>query len=91
MRVTTGGGAKVTVTFVKRKIVKAMAFSDSLVERRLGDAGLRWLRRRRKSLFPTVHKLPRITFGKWVLAGTAATLSRWAYTDGTVYNAAGSS
>ncbi len=60
------GSARVTVSFVKKKIVKARAFGDSLIERRLGEAGLRWLRRRRKSLVPAAHRPARITFGTCV-------------------------
>ncbi len=85
------GGVKVTVAFVKKKILTAKPFSDLLVERRMGEAGLKWLKRRRKSLVPDRHKYFRIMWANWVLRRTAATLSRWAYTDGTAAGAAGQS
>ena len=60
------GSAKVTVGFVKKKLVKTRRSSDSLIERRLGDAGLKWLARRRKSLVPKKHKPSRIAWADWV-------------------------
>ena len=50
------GGVEATVGFVKKKVAKARAFPDSMVERRLGEAGLKWLKRRRKSLVQKKHK-----------------------------------
>ena len=50
-----------------------------------GEAGLAWLRRRRKTLVTEAHKAARLKWADWVLSRTVATLSRWAYTDGTVF------
>ena len=77
------GSVKVTVGFVKKHILKARGLSDSSVERRLGEAGLKWLRRRRKTLVLAEYKRSRVLFGEWVLTRTAPTLQRWIYSDGT--------
>jgi hypothetical protein len=79
------GKAVVTVNFIKKHIMAARKLSDRTVSRRLGDAGLAWLRRRRKTLVSEVHRALRVEWAQWVLARTVATLSRWAYTDGTVF------
>ena len=79
------GKAVVTVKFVKKHIAEARRLGDRTISRRLGDAGLAWLRRRRKTLVTEVHRLARVQWAKWVLTRTVATLSRWAYTDGTVF------
>ena len=55
------------------------------MEKRLEEAGLAWLRRRRKSLVASVHKPGRLTWADWVLSRTSETLSRWMYTDGTTF------
>ena len=79
------GSAKVTVAFIKKTVKEARRLSDKTVSRRLGEAGLAWLRRRRKTLVSEVHRAARIQWAEWVLARTVTTLSRWAYTDGTVF------
>ena len=79
------GSAVVTVKFVRKVLPEARAFSCRTIERRLADAGLAWLRRRRKAIVPSVHFAPRLRWAAWVLRRTSATLSRWAYTDGTVF------
>ena len=55
------------------------------IQRRLCDAGLAWLRRRRKSFVPTAHKAARVTFEKWVLRRRRATLGHWVYSEGTAF------
>lgn len=79
------GRTVVTVKFIKKHIPAARKLSDRTVSRRLGEAGLAWLRRRRKTLVSEAHRVLRIEWAQWVLARTVATLSRWAYTDGTVF------
>ena len=79
------GRARVTVPYVQRKIPAAKKVSRRTIARRLRDAGLAWLRRRRKSLVPEVHKAFRVQWANWVLKRTAVSLARWAYTDGTVF------
>ena len=84
------GSAKVTVDHIRKVVKGARKISKSTVARRLGEAGLRWLRRRRKTLVPQAHKQSRLEWAAWTLGRTAATLARWAYTDGTVFYLANS-
>ena len=49
------------------------------------EAGLEYLRRRRKTLVPKEHKKTRLAFAKRVLTLRTPSLSRWAYSDGTVF------
>lgn len=44
-----------------------------------------WLRRRRKTIVPTVYKKVRVAFAKWVLRRLLSTLVRWVYSDGTTF------
>ena len=50
------GSTKVTVSYLKKRFPLLRPLSNTLVEERLADAGLRWLRRRKKSLVPKSHK-----------------------------------
>jgi hypothetical protein len=79
------GRTSVTPKYIKKMIPAARAVSLRTLRRRLGEAGLAWLRRRRKSLGPEQHTEARMKFAEWVLSRTASTLSRWAFTDGTVF------
>ena len=79
------GRAMVTVRFVQKMCKAARKLSSRTVARRLGEAGLAWLRRRRKTLVPAVHKASRLDFADWVLTRTATTLTRWAFSDGTSF------
>jgi hypothetical protein len=79
------GRVVVTVQYIQKMVRAARKVSARTISRRLGDAGLAWLRRRRKSLVPQAHKVFRLDWAAWVLARTATTLGRWAYTDGTVF------
>ena len=76
---------RVTVSFLKKKVVAARRLSTRTFQRRLCDAGLAWLRRRRKTFVSKEYKAPRVAFARWVLARKAPTLQRWAYSDGTVF------
>ena len=69
------GSAKVTVKFVRKVLVQARSVSARTLERRLRDAGLKWLQRRRKTLVPALHKELRVSFARWVLRRTVATLA----------------
>jgi hypothetical protein len=79
------GSAKVTINFVKKKLKSARKFSNRTIGRRLHEAGLAWLSRRRKSRVSAEHRRSRVKFAKWVQTLKASTLKRWAYTDGTVF------
>jgi len=76
------GSAVVTAKYIKKVLRAARKLTTRMIQRRLQEAGLVWLRRRRKSIVPTAHKLSRLDWAGWVLARTAVTLARWAYTDG---------
>ena len=52
-----GGRAVVTARYVQKVIKAARKVSIRTLQRRLSDAGLAWLRRRRKSLVPQAHKV----------------------------------
>ena len=79
------GSAKVTVDFLRKQIPALRKVSKSTISRRLSEAGLAWLRRRRKSLVPAPEKQARIDFSRWVLSRTVATLRRWVYSDGASF------
>ena len=79
------GRTLVTIKYVQRMIKAARKYSSRTIGRRLGEAGLAWLRRRRKTLVPSVHKVSRLDWAVWVLARTGATLARWAFSDGTSF------
>ena len=51
----------------------------------MGEAGLKRLRRRRKSLAPDQHKAERLAWTTRVLAHADRILRRRAYTDGIVF------
>ena len=79
------GSVKVTVQYAKQKLPKLRRFGNSLAERRLREFCLQWLRRRKRSWVPSMHKKARLDSAKWVLGRTAPTLARWIYTDGTTF------
>ena len=79
------GRAKVTVAYLKKQYPELRPLSNSLVQGRLHEAGLKYLRRRRKTLVPGQHKDARMAFAQRVQRMHASTLDRWAYTDGTVF------
>lgn len=79
------GRALVTIKYVQKMIKAARKFSSRTIGRRLGEAGLAWLRRRRKTLVSAQHKVSRLDYAGWVLARSAATLARWAFSDGTSF------
>ena len=66
-------------------IKAARKVSATTISRRLADAGLAWLRRRRKTLVPAAHKVARIDFNTWVLRCHDTTLKMWVYSDGTTW------
>lgn len=79
------GSRKVTVAYLQQKIPAARRISRSCVAARLQEAGLMYLRRRKKSLVPEKYKQERLDFAESVKRMHHATLRRWAYTDGTVF------
>lgn len=79
------GKMKVTVQLIKKKYPDARHYSDQTIQRRLHEAGLKWMRRRRKTRVPEKYKKPRVEWARWVMRRTVSTLSRWMYTDGAVF------
>ena len=75
---------KVTVGLLKQKFLWARALSNTALAERLHDAGLAYLRRRRKSLIPEKYVLPRVEYCRNVKRKHQNTLDQWAYSDGTV-------
>ena len=79
------GKIKVNVAALKKHFPFLRQFNDSLVEERLHDADLEYLRRRKKSLVAACHLRQRVKYCHGVKRKHEATLLKWAYTDGTVY------
>lgn len=79
------GRTVVNTKYIKKKIVAARKLTDRTIQRRLVEAGLKFLRRRKKTFVPTMHLEGRLTWSSWVLGRTTSTLKRWAYSDGTVF------
>ena len=79
------GKVKVTTANIKKTMPELKKFSDNLVQERLHEAGLHWLRRRRKTLVPKAHKQARIKYAEWVLRRHQDTLDKFMYSDGTVF------
>ena len=79
------GRAKVTVKFCKRRLKFLRRVSRQTVERALQHAGLRWLRRRPKTLVPAESKAARMEYAAWLQTRRQSTLDRFAYTDGTTF------
>ena len=79
------GQQKVTVSLLKQVLPWLREFSNSLVDERIQESELKWLRRRRKSKVSPVYLEPRVHYCKSVKRKHQATLNLWAYTDGTLY------
>lgn len=79
------GKRKVTVSFLQRTSPVARKLGRTAVEERLFDAGLAWLRRRRKTLVAPNHLPARVEYCRDVLTKQQRTLDAWAYTDGTTF------
>ena len=79
------GKQKVTVSTLKQKFRFLRKFSDSLVEARLHEAHLKWLRRRRKSIVTRQYLEARVKYCQGIKRKHQSTLDRFAYTDGTLW------
>ena len=79
------GTVKVTVPVIKKKLKAARAVCDRTIQRRLVEAVLAYMRRRRKTLLTKGHRDARVCFAKWVLGRQTDWLRQWAYTDGTTF------
>ena len=76
---------KVTVTHLLAVFPWARGLSKGLLEDRLHEVGLRWLRRRRKTIVTREYLQERIAYSRTVSRMHQATLDSWAYTDGTTF------
>ena len=79
------GRAKVTIKYCRKRLRFLRKVSRQTVERALYDAGLRWLRRRSKTLVPHLGKVARMRYADWLLSRRQEFLNRFAYTDGTTF------
>ncbi len=74
------GKEKMTSGKVKRRA--AQKVSSRTVRRRLREAGLRWLRRRRRTWVPEPSREMRLEWVRRVKKSSKKFLRRWVYTDG---------
>ena len=79
------GERKVSVGRLKKQFPFLRGLSDTLVEERLYEADLVYLRRRRKPIVTKEYLRERINYCHGVKRKHDATLLKWAYTDGTTY------
>ena len=79
------GREKVTVHWLKKRLISARRVSDSTLEARLHEAGLQWLRRRRKTLVPKKYKRSRCEYADRIKKMHRTTLERFAFTDGATW------
>lgn len=79
------GSAKVTAAYVRKVLKSARKVALRTIQRRIREAGLRWLRRRRKTLLTKAHRDERLEWAVFVQEQTTAMLARWAYSDGTSF------
>ena len=79
------GSLKITSGKVRVRVRGMSKVSPRTVRRRLVEAHLRWLRRRRKTLVPETSRKTRKTWARWVRRLPAKTLRRWVYTDGVSF------
>ena len=79
------GRARVTVAYCKKQLTFLRLVHDRTVCRSLHHAGLKWLARRAKAWVPSQHKEARVEYCQALLRKHAASLSRYAYTDGACF------
>lgn len=79
------GKRKVTVNYLRTSLRWAKKLGDTALEERLHDAGLAYLRRRRKTLVLKLDRPARLKYCRWVLKQTQQFLDQWCWADGTVF------
>ena len=79
------GKQKVTVAKIKKEFPHLRKVSDSLVEERLAEADLVFLRRRNKCRVGSQYLDERLAYCESVKRKHQSTLNKWAYTDGTLF------
>ena len=70
---------------LKKRLVFLRKLSDTLVEERLKEAGLSWLRRRSKSKVTKPYLAGRVAYCQGIKRKRQETLEKWAYTDGITF------
>ena len=78
------GETKMTAPKVRARL-GLKAKSIRLIQRRLREAELKWLRRRRKSLVPKAELVPRKRWALWAKRQKDALFRRIVYTDGITF------
>ena len=79
------GTIKVTVKWIKKQFPYLRELSDSLVEVRMDEADLKYMRRNNKCLVTKKYLAARVKYCESLSGKHNTTLAKWAYTDGTVY------
>lgn len=74
-----------TVPRLKKEFPHLRKLSNTLVEERLFEADLSWLRRRKKSIVTKEYLQARIDYSLAIKRKHTETLRKFAYTDGTVF------
>ena len=72
-----------TVALLKKRLPATRGLSDSCLASRLHEAGLLWMRRRKKTLVTADCREARKEWARWVLKRKRASLDRWVFVDGT--------
>ena len=75
------GKQKVTVPRLKKQFAYLRKPSNTLVEQRLHEANLYYLRRRRKAIVTNAHLESRVKYCHDVKRKHQSTLEKWAYTE----------
>ena len=79
------GTRKVNSTTLQKLAPTARAVCKRTVRRRLHESGLRYLRRRTKTIIPAKSVAARLEWAAWTLKQKHAYLRRWVYTDGVSF------
>ena len=79
------GKQKMSASKLKKRFIFLRRLSDTLVEDRLQEAELSYLRRRKKSIVTKEYLAERVTYCQGVKRKRQETLQKWAYTDGTTF------
>ena len=79
------GRSKVTVKFLRKQFPSLKRLGNTAIEQRLHEAGLMYMRRRRKTLVASKYKPERLEYCRAVKRKRQDTLDKWAYNDGTTF------
>ena len=74
-----------TVAFIQRLYACARKLPVDIIEDRLHEAGIEWLRRRRKTIVAECYLQERVEYCEATTRKHDSTLLKWGYTDGTVW------